>query len=375
MSPVWRKLPENPEYELSNSGRLRGPGGLLCMPDVSFGSARKARYAVPVGRDRNSSRARVLISDMMMRVWKVKFEPTAQWVSMVRSEVLTALERRKAERRKDKARYAATRRVKAPAPAQDQPEASPAEKAVNDIRESVHDDAETVIENPAPVIEAMESVNEDQGFDDQVEGELDELADDEVLASGEELWRAVPDNPRYQLSNRGRMRGYMGLLLKPQLNGASALSARYQLWSSAPFKRSMSFSIRQGMLVVWGIRFEPTAQWVKEVQAQVLAEATSRIREKKPAGDQEQPVCTAPAVAAPSVTAPSTPSRPSGGSGGHGMPCPWASGKMDTLPPEIVTWACPEMDPMTDHGRRRVWIYAPDKIDVNSELQRSGEAA
>lgn len=57
------------------------------------------------------------------------------------------------------------------------------------------------------------------------------------------------------------------------------------------------------------------------------------------------------------------------------MPCPWASGKMDTLPPEIVTWACPEMDPMTDHGRCRVWIYAPDKIDVNSELQRSGEAA
>lgn len=375
MTESWRKLPENPEYELSNRGRLRGPGGLLCMPGVSVGSARKAKYAVPVGRDRNSTRARVLVSDMMMRVWKVKFEPTAQWVSTVRSEVLAALERRKSARRKEKARYVATRRAKAPAP--DQAEALPVEGGVNDIRGSVSDDTETVSENRAPVIEPLESVN-----DDQVEDEFDELAaeaspdepDDEagnVLDSVEELWRPVPDHPRYQLSNRGRMRGYMGLLLKPHLNGASALSAKYQLWSSAPFKRSASFSIRQGMLVVWGIRFTPTVEWVKEVQAQVLEEATSRIRERKPVVEQKAQVCPSPAVAVPPAKAPSAPSRPSGGSGGDGMPCPWASGKLDRLPPGVATWRCPEMDPMTDHGRCRVWVCVPEQ----SELQRSGVAA
>lgn len=27
------------------------------------------------------------------------------------------------------------------------------------------------------------------------------------------------------------------------------------------------------------------------------------------------------------------------------MPCPWATGKADTLPPGVKTWDCPEMDP------------------------------
>lgn len=29
------------------------------------------------------------------------------------------------------------------------------------------------------------------------------------------------------------------------------------------------------------------------------------------------------------------------------MPCPWATHKLDTLPPGVTSWDCPEMDPMS----------------------------
>ena len=29
------------------------------------------------------------------------------------------------------------------------------------------------------------------------------------------------------------------------------------------------------------------------------------------------------------------------------MPCPWATHKLDTLPPGVASWDCPEMDPMS----------------------------
>ena len=31
----------------------------------------------------------------------------------------------------------------------------------------------------------------------------------------------------------------------------------------------------------------------------------------------------------------------------HPMDCPWETGKLDTLPPGVASWDCPEMDPMS----------------------------
>lgn len=351
MTERWRKLPENPEYELSNHGRLRGPGGLLCMPDVSAGSVRKARYAVPVGRERNSARARLLVSDLMKRVWKVGFEPSAQWVSTVRAEILVELEKRRSGRRKAKARYAAKHRARGAA-AQD-----------NSVLETGPEGAAAPL-NLAAALHGCEE--QDQEVLDQVDDGPAGETDEDRAASSEELWRVVPNHPRYQLSNRGRMRGHMGALLKPVLNGASALGAKYQLWASSPFRRSVSYSIRQGMLVVWGIRFAPTFEWVKEVQAQVFEEAKFRAGEMVVAAAEHAAEDLSP-EASPAKER-SAPSRPDGGQSGDGMPCPWASGKLDALPPGIVTWDCPEMDPMTYRGQCRVWVCVHDENEQRSEV-------
>lgn len=108
MSELWRPVPANPEYEISNRGRLRGPGGVLCMPDISGRSVAAARYAVPLGRDR---RVYLLVREAMREIWRVEFVPTATWVRKVRAEVLAAFEARRAAKRAASAKSSARRKA------------------------------------------------------------------------------------------------------------------------------------------------------------------------------------------------------------------------------------------------------------------------
>ncbi len=325
MTELWRKVPENPEYELSNQGRLRGPMGKLCMPDISNRSIAAARYALPIGRDR---RVYLGISEVMKRIWGMKFVPTAQWVATVRSEVTRALERRRSERRASRARVSAERRATAV-----------------------------------------------QAEDQEVHGQ------DEPV--GEELWRVVPDHPRYEISNRGRMRGTCGIL-SPVVNGSSALSAKYQLWIPAPARRSVSLSIRQTMLRVWDIRFAPTMAWIESVKsgdrfAPLPDRGSPKVAEVQPevAGQPELSEAAAPVVAqakSKKSNSSGSPNRPD-----VGMPCPWESGKLDTLPPEITTWDCAQMDPLTQRGENGVWVQVPataaERRALIREMQSKEEAA
>jgi hypothetical protein len=310
MTELWRKVPENPEYELSNQGRLRGPMGKLCMPDISNRSIAAARYALPIGRDR---RVYLGISEVMKRIWNMQFVPTAKWVTMVRSEVTRALERRRSERRASRARVSAERR-------------------------------------------AIASQTDDQVAQGQ---------DDPV---GEELWRVVPDHPRYEISNRGRMRGTCGIL-SPVVNGSSALSAKYQLWIPAPARRSVSLSIRQTMLRVWDIRFAPTMAWIEQVKS---GDRFAPLPERSaPKVVEAQPE---PAVAVAAVVVQAKPQKPkSAGSSNRpdaGMPCPWESGKLDTHPSEITTWDCAQMDPLTHRGENGVWVQVPATVAERRKLMR-----
>lgn len=40
--------------------------------------------------------------------------------------------------------------------------------------------------------------------------------------------------------------------------------------------------------------------------------------------------------------------------------CPWANGWFDTYPPEVTTWDCGQMDPMTNRCEPGVWIDVRD---------------
>ena len=46
-----------------------------------------------------------------------------------------------------------------------------------------------------------------------------------------------------------------------------------------------------------------------------------------------------------------------------GMPCPWQTGKLDTLPPGVASWDCPEMDPMSG-GFPMITFNAPVAQEV-----------
>lgn len=84
----WRSLPEEPRYELSNHGRLRGPLGLI-MPGIkAHGRPSSAIYMV--SDQRTGKNRGVMIRLAMGRVWDVDFEPTVEWVEQIRAEVLAA---------------------------------------------------------------------------------------------------------------------------------------------------------------------------------------------------------------------------------------------------------------------------------------------
>jgi hypothetical protein len=256
----------------------------------------------------------------MRRVWKVKFVPTVAWVREVRAAAMDAFEERRAAKRAAKAAANADRRRSK------QPEKCAATRA-----------AEAA---PRPK-------------------EPTQLA--RVDAGGVEMWKQLPDNPRYELSNQGRLRSPSGLL-SPNVNGSSAATAKYQLWDSET-RGQTSLTIRLGMAQVWGIAFTPTVAWILQVRKEAReARESGRCKPKaQEHGTGSAPDASGePAQEKPEQSAAS--GKSSSPSSGDCMDCPFTTpGKMDKaqLPPGITTWDCAEMDPMTQRGENGVWIYVP----------------
>jgi hypothetical protein len=348
MTELWRKVPENPEYELSKTGKLRGPGGVLCMPDVSNRPVAAARYAVPIGRDR---RIYMLVRDGMAKIWKIKFEPTVNWVRDVRAEAMAALEARRSARRAAKASDNALRKA--------------APKSVNPEGGSVIASPDIVSVPSGIVEETLESVP-------SATPQKCKTSLAPVDLSAPEEWKVLPGHPRYLFSNQGRLRSESGLM-SPNINGSSAATSKYQLWDPRTRKQT-SLTIRLAMAEVWGISFVPTSAWVQKVREEVLAVISCKkiAKEEKPSAPEES-------VLAP-VEKKSKPNT-GGGSSGSGratMHCPFTTpGMLDKagLPPEIATWDCAEMDPMTHRGENGVWVDVPMKKRRRRAKQQERVAA
>lgn len=313
MSERWRKVSENPEYELSNSGRLRGPGGALCMPDVSNRPVSAARYAVPVGRDR---RIYLLVRDGMAKIWGRAFEPTAEWVREVRAEAMAAMEARRAAKRAARASANALRK------------AADREKCNTSLAS--------------------------------------------VDLSAPEEWRAPPGHPRYLLSNQGRLRSASGLM-SPNINGSSAATAKYQLWDPQTRKQA-SLTIRLAMAEVWGISFVPTSAWVGRVRQEILAAIEAR-QNSKTQSTPEAEVKSAPQRPEKASTSGSGGgSKPDKGAMNCPWTTPGMLNKA-SLPPGIDTWDCAEMDPMTHRGENGVWVDVPVRKRTGRAKRKEQEAA
>jgi hypothetical protein len=130
---------QNAKYELSDTGRLRGPWGLLCKPQIMAKNLpANARYFL-------TDNITITVRMAMNQVWGLDFVPTAEWIQEVWAEVATARAERKEGRRA--AAKTASRQTRAK--------------------------AQTA---------------------------------EEVPASEVEEWRAVPEEPLYQLSNKAAAR-------------------------------------------------------------------------------------------------------------------------------------------------------------------------
>lgn len=99
----WRPLPQNAKYELSDTGRLRGPRGLLCKPQIPRrGLPASVRYYL-------TDNLVITVRRAMVEVWGVDFEPPLEWAEEVWVEVAAAKAERKEGRRaaaKDASRQA-----------------------------------------------------------------------------------------------------------------------------------------------------------------------------------------------------------------------------------------------------------------------------
>jgi len=84
----WHTLPEEPRYELSNHGRLRGPMGQIMPAIKAHGRPTSAIYMV--SDQRTGKNKGVMIKLAMGKVWDVTFEPTKEWVEKIRDEVSAA---------------------------------------------------------------------------------------------------------------------------------------------------------------------------------------------------------------------------------------------------------------------------------------------
>ena len=82
-SEMKRPIPANPSYALSESGRMYGPNGRQCCPDVARKSlARSARYQFWAV----NKKIRISVKELMREVWDVEFIPTPNWVDAVKKE-------------------------------------------------------------------------------------------------------------------------------------------------------------------------------------------------------------------------------------------------------------------------------------------------
>ncbi len=313
MSDSWRKLPENPKYELSKTGRLRGPGGVLCMPDVSNRAVTSARYAVPVGPDR---RLYLLVRDGMKKIWGITFEPTVVWVREVRAEAMAGMEARRAAKRAAKA-------------------------SANALHKSVGRPKQAT---------CLATVD---------------------LAAPEE-WVTLLDHPRYALSNQGRLRSDCGLM-SPNINGSSAATAKYQLWD-ARSRTQTSLTIRLAMAEVWGISFVPTSAWVKQIREEVLAEIASKRASKAEAKPETETAAYEPPQQKPKPRSDSGSSRPGRDTMNCPWATPGTLDKAG-LPAGIETWDCAEMDPMTHRGENGVWVDVPVQKRTRRAKRQEQEAA
>lgn len=161
-----------------------------------------------------------------------------------------------------------------------------------------------------------------------------------------EQWRPLIGHERYALSNMGRLRSEY-CLMTPNTTTKSAASARYQLYVPAT-RMQASIKVSVAMRMVWGLDFVPTYEWIQMVRAEVKAEVeAARTAPRGKAAASIKP-------AAPKQKPPKPPVAPP-----QGIPCPWASGKLDTCPREIATWDCAQMDPMTPRDENGLWFYVP----------------
>lgn len=83
-----------------------------------------------------------------------------------------------------------------------------------------------------------------------------------------EEWRAVPGHPRYELSNQGRLRGPRSQVSPRIRHSNRPASAMYPL--PVGNSRCTALMIKRAMKNIWGVDFEPTAEWVASIRAEVV---------------------------------------------------------------------------------------------------------
>lgn len=148
----------------------------------------------------------IVVRDMMRRVWGVDFVPGQQWVDDLRSEVDRAKQLRSACTRK---------------------------------RDAARQRAKTGGGTPTP------------------------------LPAVEE-WRALPDEPRYELSSHGRLRGPHGLIM-PAIKAHGRPSSALCMVSDGRTGKNRGVMIRRAMGKIWDMDFVPTVEWVELRRAEVSA--------------------------------------------------------------------------------------------------------
>ncbi len=109
-------------------------------------------------------------------------------------------------------------------------------------------------------------------------------------------WRIVPWNPKYKLSDTGRMMGPMGLC-KPWVGSGLPRAAKYTLSGTG------AITVQRAMLKVWDISLEPTREWIVAVCADVRADKEERrAAARRAEKERRQAGAPKPApVAVPSV--------------------------------------------------------------------------
>jgi len=90
----WRHLPYDDRYELSDTGRMRGPYGLLKPLVQRKGKPSAARYKLSM-----VDAGYVNVSRAMEYVWGIVFEPTWAWFHEICAEIAASKASRKAEHR------------------------------------------------------------------------------------------------------------------------------------------------------------------------------------------------------------------------------------------------------------------------------------